>query len=525
MVYQLPFGRCTSHGVFARRNRGVDCRRQVVAGATPHTGSGFGFKKNSSGLLDHLEQLWRECLASFDQRRVGERAQALSLSTLLCLGRHTVTGLLTTCGAQFRDWTASYRLFSKERLPVSALFAVTRRAVVSELRPEAPVCAVLDDTLVRRAGLRTPGVAWRRDPLGPRFQTNLVRAQRFVQLSLALPSQAGTPRVVPVAFVHAPTPSKPAKKASAAEHAQYRAQARAARLSQCGVDQIQNLRAALDQDTGTASRRLLVAFDGGYTNRTTLKHLPQNTTGIGRLRKDARLLFAPEEAHCQARGRRLCYGSPAPTPEQVRTDDSPWETIDLARNGVSHTLRFKRRTGLMWRAAGAKQILQLLVIAPLGYRLRKNSKLLYREPAFLVCTDPALEARTIIETYFQRWEIEINFREEKTLLGVGQAQVRCEHSVELAPAFSVASYALLLLATQRAFAHSRDGLLPRPKWIPSSPQLRVSTQQAIQHLRAEVWARGLGLHNFSGFASQLSADTKPEKFSFPLASAVCYANA
>ena len=85
----------------------------------------------------------------------------------------------------------------------------------------------------------------------------------------------------------------------------------------------------------------------------------------------------------KARGRRLCYGPPAPTPEQVRTDDSPWQTFTFAHHGTAHQLRFKRRTGLMWRAAGAHQVLQLIVIAPLAYRLRKGSKLLYRRPAFL----------------------------------------------------------------------------------------------------------------------------------------------
>ena len=124
-----------------------------------------------------------------------------------------MTGLLTTCGAQFRDWTSSYRLFSHDRLPAATLFAVVRRAVVAALPPAAPVRACLDDSLLRRAGLHTPGVGWRRDPLGPHFQTNFVRAQRFLQTSLLLPTGEGTCRVIPVAFRHAPTPAKPGKKA------------------------------------------------------------------------------------------------------------------------------------------------------------------------------------------------------------------------------------------------------------------------------------------------------------------------
>ena len=449
------------------------------------------------------------------------------MSTLLCLGRHTVTGLLTTCGSQFQDWTSSYRLFSRPRLPVETLFATARRALISQLAPGAPVCAVLDDTLLRRSGLHTPGVAWRRDPLGPRFQTNFVRAQRFLQTSLALPLPQGWCRMIPVAFRHAPTPLKPSKKATASEKNQYRAQARAACLSQRASEQIRDLRAALDADPSSAARPLLTAFDGGYTNATVLKHLPARTTAVGRLRKDAHLLFRPDPSNPKTRGRRLRYGAAAPTPEQVRTDDSPWQTLAFVHRGTTHQLRFKRRTGLMWRAAGAHQILQLIVIAPLAYRLRKGSKLLYRQPAFLIATDEQLDPEIIIQTYFQRWAIEVNFREEKTLLGVGQAQVRCPHSVESAPALSVAAYSLLLLAAERAFAASpsAEGILPRPKWIHHSPPARLSTQQALHQLRAEVWGRGLGLDNFSGFATAPPPDPKPQKSSFPLESAVCYANA
>ncbi len=285
------------------------------------------------------------------------------------------------------------------------------------------------------------------------------------------------------------------------------------------------MRTALDADPGSAGRRRIVAFHGGYTNGTVLQPLPPNTPASGRLRPDAHRLFRPDPSSQKARGRRRCSGPPAPTPEQVRTDDSPLETLPLRHHGLAHPLRYKRRTGWMWRAPGARHVLQLIVIAPLAYRLRKGSKLLYRSPAFLLCTDEHLDPQVVIETYLQRWDIEVNFREEKTLLGVGQAQGRAPRSVESAPALSVAAYALLRLATQRAFADSRQALLPRPKWIHPSPSARISTQQALHQLRAEVWARGLGFDNFSPFVSTPPSATKPEKFSFPLASAVCYANA
>lgn len=437
-----------------------------------------------------------------------------------------MTGLLTTSGSQFHDWSAAYRLFSQDRLPVSEIFAVVRRAVSSQLPAGAPFRAVLDDSLLRRSGLHTPGVAWRRDPLGPRFQTNFVRGQRFLQISAAMPAKDGAYRVAPIAFLHAPTPPKPSRKATDDQLTHYREQTRAARLGVRAAQQMLDLRQALDRDDGGKHRNLLIAFDGGYTNATVLKHMPPRTTCIGRIRKDAKLYFQPDPAHRKPRGRRLCYGAPAPTPEQLRTDESqPWQTMTFTHSGVSHSLRYKRSHPLLWRTAGVKQLLQLIVIAPLAYRLRKGSRLLYRDPAYLLCTDAALDPRQVIETYFQRWDIEVNFRDEKTLLGVGQAQVRALPSVQSTPALTVAAYALLLVAAQRAFARSELHLLPPPKWLARSHASRASTQRLLHQLRAEVWARGLGIDNFSGFANKPTTDTKPQNCTFPLASAVFYANA
>jgi len=340
-----------------------------------------------------------------------------------------------------------------------------------------------------------------------------------------MPGIDGVYRLAPIAFVHTPTPPKPKRKATVEELAQYRLDVQTSRLCLRASQQMVQLRQALDQDAGAKPRTLILAFDGGYTNSTVLRNIPPRTTCIGRIRKDAKLCFTPDPALRKARGRRLRYGSHAPTPEQFRTDDSlPWQTMTFTHSGVAHQLRYKRRQNLMWRTAGVQQILQLVIIAPLAYRLRKGSKLLYRDPGYLICTDPELAPLPIIEAYFQRWDIEVNFRDEKTLLGVGQAQVRAAVSVESAPALTVAAYGMLLVSAQRAFGNSNQGLLPQPKWAVSSKGPRTSTQQMIHQLRAEVWGRGLGIESFSGFASNLPAITKSEKCTFPLSSAVCYAN-
>jgi len=53
-------------------------------------------------------------------------------------------------------------------------------------------------------------------------------------------------------------------------------------------------------------------------------------------------------------------------------------------------------------------------------------------PAYLIVSDPHLSLQSIVQHYVRRWEIEVNFRDEKTLLGVGEAQA-CAISAAFPP--------------------------------------------------------------------------------------------
>jgi hypothetical protein len=75
---------------------------------------------------------------AFAQQRSAERARALGLSALTYLGRHTLSGLLCTAGQQFRDWSAAYRLFERERLNPQALWRVPLNGELETRDPPAP---------------------------------------------------------------------------------------------------------------------------------------------------------------------------------------------------------------------------------------------------------------------------------------------------------------------------------------------------------------------------------------------------
>src|SRR5690606_17399875 len=129
------------------------------------------------------------------------------MAGLLNLGRHTVTGALSTAGRQHHDWTADYRLL--QRLPVEPVFEQIRRETVEATEPDRPWVIAVDDSITRKTGRSIPGCGWRKDPLSPPFNVNLVWGQRVLQFCAAIPAADGSARLVPVDWQEAPIPKRP----------------------------------------------------------------------------------------------------------------------------------------------------------------------------------------------------------------------------------------------------------------------------------------------------------------------------
>lgn len=433
--------------------------------------------------------------------------------------------MISASGGQFRDWSADYRLFERERFAPEELFAVARREVAAASPAPAPFIAALDDSYLPKTGRKTAGVGFCRDSHAPPYLTNLLRAQRIVQLSGLLPAGARpcAARGVPVDLVLAPSPRRPRRADPPEEWERYARAKAAANVNLVGAARIAALRAALDDDPGGEQRELLVACDGRFTNGTVLRALPARTTLIGRVRSDTALCHLPGPS--SASGRPRAYGDRAPTPEELAGDETvPWRRVPVYAAGRVHEMRVKALGPLRWRAAGAAHAFRLMVVAPLAYRHNESGKILYRKPAYLLCSDPELPLEVLLQAYVWRWEIEVNFRDEKQLLGCGEAQVRTWPAVERVPQLIVASYALLLLAARRVYgAAGLPEMLPPPRWRARRPPPRATTANLIAALRADLWGRALALERFSGFSSAAGAGQKPEKPAPSLPSAVLYA--
>lgn len=432
----------------------------------------------------YLEDLSRCWSPVFAQKRSELRGMRLAVGLLLGMGRRTITRALCFHGDDQSDWSADYKLFSRSRWDEQALFGEIVPQLAAGGHLESGLVAVAwDDTAVPRSGRRIPGGQWMRDSMGPPFHVNLLWGQRFLQGSVLAPlynqDQESSPRAVPVAFVEVPAVKKPGRRADEETWASYREAKKKHNLSVAAVAQFERMRADFDA-RGMERTTLLHTVDGSYMNRTTLACGFERAVLLGRVRKNARLCHpAPE-------GGRRVYAKRKFTPEGVAADKRrKWRTVRVFHGGRFRRVRYKEVRRVLWQGGGRRRLLRLLVVAPVPYRTTKKGRTYYRQRAYLLCTDHDLDAQTLLQKYFDRWQIEYNHRDEKDILGVGESQVWSELSTPRVPVFKVAAYSQMLVSALNLHGPRRtDDYLPLPRW--RQPPGRASCQDMVNLMRSQV---------------------------------------
>ncbi len=437
--------------------------------------------RRKQGLLCVLLQLLGEWAPAFAQQRSARRAAVQALGILAAFGRRTLARAICAIGQQQQDWSAEYRLHARANWEVNALFQpILRRAMPCV--DGRYVCAAIDDTRLRKTGRCIHSAFYQRDPLSPKFRFNLMFGLRFLQISLLLPlyrQHSASPRALPVRFEEVPALKHPSRRASAAEWEAWRKAVKSNNLSTAAVAMIAGLRASLDQ-AGASRKHLLMAGDASFCNRTLFSAVFDRTDIITRTRRDLRLCRQDTTAS------RCFYDKQKFTPEQVRQDESiAWCTARVFHGGEWRDVRYKEVPEIYWQTGALKRPLRLLIVAPVPYHVAGRKRNYYRDPAYLLTTDLHGTADELLQAYFDRWQIEVNHREEKDTLGVGQAQLRSTRSVPRQPALVVAAYSALLLAGLIAFGPERSSQLqPLPRWRKNAR--RPSCLDLVTILRKEM---------------------------------------
>jgi len=421
---------------------------------------------------------WRSV---FPQSRTFGRAVRQALGSRVCLGRRCLSRIIWTNGGQNRSWGAEYFLHSRcEWQPQELFRPILERALA--FCPGRLVGVAVDDTRLPKTGRCIQQAFYQRDPLSPPFHVNLMLGLRFLQASLLVPvhrmAKVGA-RGLPIRFEEVSRIKKPSRKAQPEAWQAYQEAIKQHNLSRSFVAMMGQLRKELDL-AGGETKTLVLAADGSFCNRTCFRAPRDRTELISRARKDAVLCWrAPQ-------GTRRFYGTEKFTPEQMRQDQArPYKTTKIFYGGKRRKVRYKEVAVVYWQGGAGRCPLRLLVVAPTPYRKRKSRKLYYRRPAFLLTTDLKSSAKQLLQIFFDRWQIEVNHRDEKDTLGVGQTQLWNVKAVPKQPVLAVAAYSALLLASLIAFGAERgEAYAALPKWRRKAH--RPSCLDLITLLRKEM---------------------------------------
>lgn len=443
-------------------------------------------------LTGAFEQLFSNFRPHFKSVETFERARTLAYCHLVTYGRHTISRLICSKNEQQNDWSADYKFFSLREWEAHHLFLeIFKECDTHSYWPDDAVVVALDETIRNKVGKKIPGVTTLRDPMSLPYHVNLAPGLRYLQAAclIAPENKIEYNRAIPIYFQEAAPAKKPKRNDPDEVKEQYKQEKKAKSISRQGHQAALKIRQQVDQLPGGKTRLLFLTVDGSFCNRNFLRGLPKNIIPIARARKDLSLFKPAENPIQDGKGRHKIYGEPLPTPEEIRKDDAtyPWRTTPrIFGAGKFHDVRYKTVAPVLWQKGTAGQPYRLIVIAPLRYRKTKRSKLLYRKPAYLLVPDVDIPIKLILQFFFLRWDIEVNHRDEKDLLGLCDAQLRSPKAVKRNPQFSVAIYSLLLLASIRAYGAKRtDDYLPIPKWRKKTER-RPSTLDIISQFRREI---------------------------------------
>jgi hypothetical protein len=400
--------------------------------------------------------MWR---SAFCKQAAFIRAKELAFACLCASGRTTITNMAIFLGRSHKLPIADYKFYSEYKWNVENLFNPILRLSSQYVEGEY-VSFAADDTKIHKTGKKIPFACWQADPLGPKFQTNLIWSLRYLQMSVLLPLYATSGKVparsIPVRFIAAPSIKKPGKKGSESDWENYKTLSKKHNLSTIFVEETKKLREAMDA-TDLAGKTMIMSCDGSFCNKTCMAIDDPKIVIVARCRKDAKLCLP-------STNRRKVYDDRKFTPEKVRKDTNiPWLTKSFFYGGEWREIRYKEVEKVLWERGTKRKRLRLIVLAPLPYV--RGGKRHYRDPAYLLATSLKVPIEVLIQAYLDRWQIEYNHRDEKSILGVGEAQVWNEVSVVKQPAFHVAVYSALLMANVIAYkdqAHPDFG--ERPKW-------------------------------------------------------------
>ena len=340
---------------------------------------------------------------------------------------HAVTEALVVTGAAGkRHHEAFHRFFSRGTWSPDALGERLFGLLVRTMATDAPIRAVIDDTLAPKKGQHDFGIGSHLDAVRS-TKRRLIFCFGHCWVVLAV--------LVPVPFSRRPFALPLLLRL-------YRNKSECEKKGHPYRKKTELARELIEVLAGwCGARRIELAMDSAYCNDTVMNRLPEHIAVFGAMRPDAVLTDAPLPRQAGQAGRKRLRGEVLRKPEVLAQDGrSKWQSCKAVLYGQTRTVHFKTCVAQWYRVCGMRMLRVVVVrveTGNLGLRV-------------FFCTDLAVNIPTLLEGYAGRWSIEVCFRELKQLLGFADSSARKQAAVERTAPFVALTYSAIVLWAMRS---------------------------------------------------------------------------
>jgi hypothetical protein len=390
--------------------------------------------------------------------------QVLASGWVHTLGRHTVTATVRSANAVgWKHISSFHRFFSQARWGTDQVGLVVVRLVDALVEKSEPLVVPVDDTLGRHTGKAIAAASMHRDPLLSTGKLVYFHwGHLWVVAGINLRAWGKT-WCLPVLFR-----LYRGKKRCLAEKRTYR------KTTELAAELIALLAGTLPH------RQIRVVGDAAYTNHATMKRRPPNVTLIGRCRLDAALYRPAPARHAKQMGRPRVRGARLPSPGALAARaKTRWQRVHVQVYGELVRVRVLVIDAL-WYVAAGPELVRLVVVRDFPGHEKDD---------VFVCTDPALDPKPIIETFSNRWALEVTFQETKGKLGLEDPQNRTERAVERTAPLALWLYTLVVIWYVRVGNRLRVAKTKTLPWYRQKAAPAFSDMLAT--LRRASWAERL----------------------------------
>jgi hypothetical protein len=359
------------------------------------------------------------CLACFQDcftQPSFQRFLTLVTGWILCISKHTVTGVIRAAGmVGKREHGGYHRFFNTAAWDVDEVGLALMKLVITLLPDDSIVRLTIDDTLARHTGKHIAAAGMHRDPLLSTSKKPFFHfGHQWVVLAVAF-SFPGWDKVFSLPVLVRLYRTEKLNKKLGKPH-------------QKKTELAEQMLQVVAENF--ADYRFLTIGDNGYVNRSVIRPLPSNIHFLGRGRMDA-ALYAPAKRN--RKGRPSVRGHRLASPDS-RAKHGRWQSIEACIYGRKREVKVQVFDAL-WYIVGHDRLLRFVLIRDWPG---------HKKDDVLVTTDLMMSAEQIIESYCARWSLEETFEWTKGRLGFEDPQNRKEKAVQRTAPMALWTYSLIV---------------------------------------------------------------------------------